>query len=196
VRRIGLFEKICECQGEGNIVWRVASGYEELSARAAEVVMGDEELRELEADVAAADDSVSLPGAVDGGAIVVDGGLHVVFLCGKPGEAEVDETVAGLSLPQTEEVVIGLFGMARFAEGLGEQELVGALAGGVREGGAEGDDSLFGMAGVDRGLASGRPAQGQLLAVGDEGPEEEERDEEQDDGDKQQAEEGQGVAED
>jgi hypothetical protein len=82
------------------------------------------------------------------------------------------------------------------AEGLGEEELVGALAGGIREGGAEGDDGLGGMAGVDGSLASGGPADGQFLAVGDEGAEEKECDKEQDDGDEQQTEQGQGVAED
>jgi hypothetical protein len=86
--------------------------------------------------------------------------------------------------------------VASVAEGLGEEKLVGTLAGDIGECGADGDNGLVGMAGVDGGLASGRPPLAELQAVGREGSEEEECDEKQDYCDDRKTEERQGIAED
>jgi len=72
----------------------------------------------VETDFSSAYGAVALPGAVDGGAVVVDSGLGVVLLCGEARKAEIDEAVAGFGLPEAEKVVVGLFGVAGLAEGL------------------------------------------------------------------------------
>ena len=124
----GLLEKWGEGEGESGVVRCVAAGDEEFGAGAAEVVPGEEVTREFEADFSSAHGPVALPGAVDGGAVVVDGGLRVFLFCGEAGEAEINEAVAGFGLPEAEEVVVGLFGVAGVAESLGEEEFVVALA--------------------------------------------------------------------
>src|SRR3979409_1250597 len=74
----GLLQQLCDRQGETDIIGSIASCDEQLGSGAAQIVMCDQVTRQFETDVAPAKDSVSLPGAVDRCAIVVDCGLHIV----------------------------------------------------------------------------------------------------------------------
>ena len=132
----GLLQQLREGQGEAYIIGSVAARDEQLGSCAAQIVMCDQVTRQFETEVAPANDSIPLPRAVDRPAIVVDCGLHIVLLRSEARETKIDEAVAGLGLPQAEEVVVGLLRMAGVGQRLGEQKFVRALAWRVRHAGA------------------------------------------------------------
>ena len=147
MRGAGLLQEWRDGQRETHVIGRVAACDEQLGSCAAQIMMGDQVPRQFETESRLRTASVALPCAVDRRAIVVDGGLHVVLFCGQPRETKIDEAVAGLGLPEAEEVVVGLLRVARIAECLCEQKFVRALARRMRQGGAESDDGLIGMTG-------------------------------------------------
>src|ERR1700733_8488242 len=73
----GLFQKWRKGYSEADIVRRVSTGDEQLGARAAQVMVCDQITCQFETDLTPSYGSVTLPCAVDRGAVVVDCRLHI-----------------------------------------------------------------------------------------------------------------------
>ena len=188
--KLGGYEEV-----QRHVAGGVAGDDGELVMCLRELALGDEEVGQLQADLAAAEDGVTLPGAEDGGAIVVDGLLVFVAGAGKAGELQIDEAVAGASVPEVEEVVGGFFSVTGIGESLSKEKLVGALVGGVGERGAESGDGFF-RAALGEGLPPAlRPENGQVCAMALKRTEEEEGDAEERERDGDEDEKGEAVME-
>lgn len=189
---LALFEHAGNLKENGRLIGSVACRDEELGAGASEVVPGDEVLRQLEADIAAAVVAVAFPGAVEGGLVVVDGEGLLILAGGQAGELQIDDAASGFGVAEGVEIGDGLVDASGFGKSFGELNLSGAVRL-IGERGAEGVNGDVGIALCEGHLTAAAPTVSKLKLMVFEGMEKEVGEAGNGDDDEHEADEGDGI---